>query len=73
MTPHRHWIRNYKPCHIEVKLADGSSIYSEGVGTVLFWPVVNGNLVEIHDGGERQVKIDGITTTIYYRKFPTVR
>ena len=44
MTPHRHWIRNYKPCHIEVKLADGSSIYSEGVGTVLFWPVVNGKL-----------------------------
>jgi len=24
--------------------------------------------VEIHDGGERQVKIDGITATIYYNK-----
>jgi len=30
-------------------------------------------LVEIHDGGERQGLIDGITTTIYYRKIPTVR
>jgi hypothetical protein len=36
MTPHHHWLRNYKPCCIEVKLADGSSIYSEGIGSVLF-------------------------------------
>jgi hypothetical protein len=43
MTPHRHWLRNYKPCRIEVKLADGSSIYSEGVGSVLFKPVINGS------------------------------
>ena len=42
MTPHRHWVRNYKKCHVEIKLADGSSIYSEGVGTVLFEPVING-------------------------------
>jgi len=43
MTPHRHWLRNYKPCHIEVKLADGSSIYSEGIGSVLFKPIINGS------------------------------
>ena len=42
MTPHRHWLRNYKVCQVEIKLADGSSIYSEGVGTVLFEPVING-------------------------------
>ena len=43
MTPHRHWLRNYKPYRVEVKLADGSSIYSEGVGSVLFKPVINGS------------------------------
>jgi hypothetical protein len=43
MTPHRHWLRNYKPCCVQVKLADGSSIYSEGVGSVLFRPVINGS------------------------------
>jgi len=32
-----------------------------------------GLLVERHDGGERQRLIDGITTTIYYTKIPTVR
>ena len=26
------------------------------------------NIVEIHDGGERQGDIDGITTTIYYKE-----
>ena len=43
MTPHCHWLRNYKPCCIEVKLAGGSSIYSEGVGTVMFQPIINGS------------------------------
>ena len=46
MTPHCHWLRNYKPCCIEVKLADGSSIYSEGVGSVMFQPVINGSLAQ---------------------------
>ena len=46
MTPHRHWLRNYKPCHIEVKLADGSSIYSEGVGNILFQPIISGSLAQ---------------------------
>jgi hypothetical protein len=43
MTPHRHWLRNFKPCCVQIKLADGSSIYSEGVGSVLFKPVINGS------------------------------
>ena len=43
MTPHHHWLRNYKLCCIEVKLADGSSIYSEGIDSVLFKPVINGS------------------------------
>lgn len=42
MTPHRHWLRNYKPYRIEIKLADGSSIYSEGIGNVRFEPVIEG-------------------------------
>ena len=42
MTPHRHWIRNYTPLRIPIKLADQSIIYSAGVGTVVFHPVVNG-------------------------------
>ena len=46
MTPHRHWLRNYKPCRVQVKLADGSSIYSEGVGSVLFKPMINGSLAQ---------------------------
>lgn len=38
MTPHRHWIRNYTPLRIPIKLADSSIIYSAGVG--IFNPVV---------------------------------
>ena len=47
MTPHRHWLRNYKPCRIEIKLADGSVIYSEGVGNVQFEPVIEGRTAQI--------------------------
>ena len=46
MTPHRHWIRNYKPWRVQIKLADGSSIYSEGIGNVLFKPTISGNPVQ---------------------------
>ena len=42
MTSHCHWIRNYTPLHISIKLADSSVIYSAGVGTVIFNPVVRG-------------------------------
>ena len=42
MTPHKSWIRNYKPYRVPVKLADNSVVYSEGVGTVLFRPIIDG-------------------------------
>jgi len=42
MTPHRHWIRNYTPKCIPVKLADNKVIYSAGVGSVVFVPVIGG-------------------------------
>ena len=42
MTCHRHWIRNLRPHRVQIRLADGSVVYSEGVGSVRFNPVVNG-------------------------------
>src|SRR6266702_3872180 len=42
MTFNRHWIRNLKPYRVQIRLADGSVVYSEGVGSVRFNPVVNG-------------------------------
>ena len=42
MTPHKSWIRNYKPYRVPVSLADHSVIYSEGVGTVCFRPLIDG-------------------------------
>ena len=45
MTPHRLWIRNYVPYKVPIRLADNSVIYSEGMGSVLFQPLINGQLV----------------------------
>jgi hypothetical protein len=42
MTPHKHWLRNYKPCRIPIKLADNKIIYSSGIGSILFRPFING-------------------------------
>ena len=42
MTPHRHWLRNYVPRRIPIKLADNNIVYSAGEGTVVFNPIVNG-------------------------------
>jgi len=42
MTPHRQWLRNYSPLCLPIKLADHTIVYSAGVGTVVFYPVVNG-------------------------------
>lgn len=44
MTPHRNWIRNYTPYKVPIRLADNTVIYSQGMGTVLFRPVINGKL-----------------------------
>ena len=42
MTPHRHWIRNYRPYRVPVELANGTVIYSAGMGTVVIDPVIEG-------------------------------
>ena len=45
MTPHKHWLRNYTPLRIPVRLANNHIVYSEGVGSVVFAPEVKGELV----------------------------
>ena len=42
MTPHERWIRNYTPYRVPIRLADNRIIYSKGVGSVVFRPVING-------------------------------
>ena len=42
MTPHRNWIRNYEPYRTPIRLADHTIVYSEGKGSVLFHPVIDG-------------------------------
>jgi hypothetical protein len=42
MTFNRHWMRNITPHRIPIRLADGSVIYSEGIGSVQFTAVVHG-------------------------------
>jgi hypothetical protein len=45
MTPHKSWLRNYVPYKVPIRLADNTVIYSEGMGSVLFQPLINGQLV----------------------------
>ena len=40
MTSNRHWIHHMTLHCIPIRLADGSVVYSEGIGTVQFAPVV---------------------------------
>ena len=40
MTPHCHWVQNYLPLRIPIRLADNSIVYLSGVGTVVFNPVM---------------------------------
>ena len=42
MTFNHHWMRNLTPHCIPIVLADGSVLYSEGIGTVRFNSVVDG-------------------------------
>jgi hypothetical protein len=46
MTPHRHWIQNYKKYVIPIHLADHTIVYSAGVGTVVFHPIIKGKPVQ---------------------------
>jgi hypothetical protein len=45
MTPH-HWMHNYTPKHVPVKLADETIIYSAGIGSVFFEPEIEGRKTE---------------------------
>src|SRR5277367_6367133 len=42
MTPHRHWVHNYTPYRVPIKLADNTIVYSAGIGTVLFRAEIEG-------------------------------
>ena len=44
MTPHRHWLRDYTPLHVPIRLADNTTVYSKGVGNVVFKPVISGKV-----------------------------
>ncbi|SJL14968.1 uncharacterized protein ARMOST_18445 [Armillaria ostoyae] len=52
MTPHRHWFNVYSPHIVPIRLADNTVIYSEGIGTVVLEPEVEGEkstVVELLD------------------------
>ena len=42
MTPHKHWFRSYSPHIVPIRLANNSIIYSAGIGSVEFQPVIGG-------------------------------
>ena len=42
MTPHAHWIRNYRPFQTPICLANNLIVYSAGIGSVVFVPVIGG-------------------------------
>jgi hypothetical protein len=42
MTPHRHFLRNYRPHRVAIQLADNTIVYSAGVGCMVFIPVIGG-------------------------------
>ena len=42
MTPHRHWMRTYRPYRVPGRLADSTIVYSAGIGSVVFVPEVGG-------------------------------
>ncbi|KAG2030698.1 hypothetical protein BDR03DRAFT_1016848 [Suillus americanus] len=44
MTPHRHYICNYTPKRVPIRLADSTIVYSAGVGSVVFNPVSVGEV-----------------------------
>ena len=42
MTPNLHWFSTYTPHRVPIKLANDCIVYSAGIGSVHFEPVVNG-------------------------------
>ncbi|KZT18037.1 hypothetical protein NEOLEDRAFT_1024864, partial [Neolentinus lepideus HHB14362 ss-1] len=51
MTPHRHWFASYSPHVIPVRLANDTIIYTAGMGSVMFEPVIHpmSPVVVLHD------------------------
>ena len=47
MTFNRHWMHNLTPHRIPIRLADGSVIHSEGIGSVQFTAVVHGQEIPL--------------------------
>ena len=46
MTPHKHWLRGLKPYVVPIRLADHSLVYSAGVGSVVFKPLIHGKAAQ---------------------------
>ena len=42
MTPHRHWICNYRLLCLPIHLANDLIVYSAGIGSVVFSPTIKG-------------------------------
>ena len=42
MTPHAHWIHNYRPFWMPIHLANNLIVYSAGIWSVVFVPVIGG-------------------------------
>ena len=40
MTPHRHWIRNYRLLRLPIRSANNLIVYSTGVGSIVFNPMI---------------------------------
>lgn len=47
MTPHRHWFKTYTKMRKPVRLADHNIVYTEGVGSVVFRPVIDGKQTRV--------------------------
>ena len=45
MTPHRYWLRDYTPLRVPIRLADNTVVYSEGIGSVVFNPIISGKVM----------------------------
>ena len=46
MTPHRHWFKTYTPYVTPISLANGQIVYSAGIGSIQFEPVIKGRRPE---------------------------
>jgi len=52
MTPHKHWFRSYSPHIVPIRLANNTQIYSAGLGSIEFQPIIGdvpGRPIVLHD------------------------